>query len=160
MTSSWFFLSTLNYDARSTTHQPFPVRIWTACPRNVRYSTARSSSSMPYKQSPELTFIYRNALWRFQIPRFCSFYRHDHHQFHQPHNYIMKYVNDTPKVKSNQSLCDYLLHKQKIPLDILLWNFNGTLVYKWGAMAWLLWLNTLSISGTYLLFLWQRYYSW
>jgi hypothetical protein len=115
--------------------------------RDVRYSIIRSSSSMPCKQSPALTLICRNTLCRFQIPRFCSLYRHDRHQFHQPHNYIMKYVNDAPKVKSYQSLCDYLLHKQKIPLDILLRNFNDTLIYKRGALAWLLWLNTLNFSN-------------
>ena len=30
MTSSWFFLSTLNYDARSTTHQIYDIRIKSA----------------------------------------------------------------------------------------------------------------------------------
>ena len=30
MTSSWFFLSTLNYDARSTTHQIYRIRDLTA----------------------------------------------------------------------------------------------------------------------------------
>jgi hypothetical protein len=100
-----------------------------AYPPKVRYSIIPPSSSMPRKQSPALTFIYRNAVCRFQISRLCSFYRHDPHRFNQPHNYIMKYVNDTPKVKSYQSLCDYLLHKQKIPLDIPLQNFTGTLIY-------------------------------
>ena len=42
MTSSWFFLSTLNYDARSTTHQIYSEKIlprhygyWKAVPRQV-----------------------------------------------------------------------------------------------------------------------------
>jgi hypothetical protein len=40
MTSSWFFLSTLNYDARSTTHQIY---------------------KQSYKKNPQLTKVVQNT---------------------------------------------------------------------------------------------------
>ena len=55
MTSSWFFLSTLNYDARSTTHQKQDI-----AERNLtRWSRYRPSftepkGSLPYSQDPNV----------------------------------------------------------------------------------------------------------
>ena len=43
MTSSWFFLSTLNYDARSTTHQIYNVKRW----RSGHYENYPELSTLP-----------------------------------------------------------------------------------------------------------------
>ena len=42
MTSSWFFLSTLNYDARSTTHQIYEKLVQSYCTFEVIYKLKRN----------------------------------------------------------------------------------------------------------------------
>ena len=48
MTSSWFFLSTLNYDARSTTHQIHLVVCLTTDPKRVHHTVQSRASSFKW----------------------------------------------------------------------------------------------------------------
>jgi len=66
VTSSWFFLSTLNYDARSTTHQStvnFPPR-W-ICPKQMRLHADCRSRSVSIPSSRQ--FSYYPRVWAVSV---------------------------------------------------------------------------------------------
>ena len=64
MTPSWFFLSTLNYDARSTTHQIFKLIHFLASIQLRAFTTQYAATVDTFHQTvslPEMWHGHRNA---------------------------------------------------------------------------------------------------
>jgi len=88
VTSSWFFLSTLNYDSRSTTHQ---IQVLLKCDRNNGYFTRRF---VHICYSIWLSYSYSKKYFRHG----CKEYKKDTFMFYNVFPKIVPFMRKCPKI--------------------------------------------------------------